>query len=506
LTGREIRRLSHLLHAAGIQPLEAVGPDPEIQGAAIDSRRVEPGSVFFAVRGLRQDGERFVPDAVRRGARAIVAGGARPETLDPEVAWVRVERPRRAAALLSRQYWECPDESLTLVGITGTNGKTTVAYLVEAIAAAAGRRAGRIGTLGHAFAGAERAAERTTPEAPEFYRLLAAMRDESIEIVAMEVSSHALALSRVDGARFATAAFLNLSRDHLDFHGDEDSYFRAKARLFESLGPEQHAVLPADSEHGERLRRMTRARVWTFGRGESADVRLHDERSGREGSSAVLSTPAGSLPVRSFLLGRFNLDNVAAAAACALSMGLPPESIGGGVLALESVPGRAERIDRGQPFLVLVDYAHTPEALRALLEWTRELADGRLFVLFGCGGERDAGKRAEMGRVAATRADRIFLTSDNPRGEEPQAILSEIDAGVAAVPGAHERTTILADRRQAIRAALDEAGPGDVVLLAGKGHETTQTIGDRVEPFDDRVVAAEVLDELQRSGGRRAGA
>jgi UDP-N-acetylmuramoyl-L-alanyl-D-glutamate--2,6-diaminopimelate ligase len=395
---------------------------------------------------------------------------------------------------------------MTLVGITGTNGKTTVAHMVEAIVAAAGRRAGRIGTVGHAFAGVEYATERTTPEAPDFYRLLAAMRDESIDIVAMEVSSHALALSRVEGARFATAAFLNLGRDHLDFHGDEQSYFRAKARLFESLGPEQHAVLPADSPHGAELRRLTRAHVWTFGRGKSADVRLGDEHSGRDGSSAVLSTPSGSFPVRSFLLGRFNLDNVAAAAACALSMGLPPEAIGAGVLALESIPGRAQRVDRGQPFLVLVDYAHTPDALRALLEWTRELADGRLALLFGAGGDRDAGKRAEMGRVAASLSGRLYLTSDNPRGEDPQAILSEIGAGVASCPGATERTTIIADRREAIRTALAEAGPGDIVVLAGKGHETTQTIGDRVEPFDDRVVAADLLDELQPSGGWRAGA
>ena len=447
-----------------------------------------------------------MPDAVKRGARAVVAASPRPRVLDPEVAWVRVARPRRAAALLSREYWECPDEALTLVGITGTNGKTTVAYLVEAIAAAAGRRTGRIGTVGYAVAGVEHTAERTTPEAPEFYRLLATMRDASIDIVAMEVSSHALALSRVDGARFATAAFLNLSRDHLDFHGDEESYFRAKARLFENLEPGQHAVLPADSPHGATLRGLTRARVWTFGRDESADVRLRDERSGRDGSSAVLSTPSGSLPVRSFLLGRFNLDNVAAAAACALSMGLSAEAIGAGVLALESVPGRVERVDRGQPFQVLVDYAHTPDALRALLEWMRELVDGRLSVVFGCGGERDAGKRAEMGRVAASLADRVYLTSDNPRGEDPQAILSEIGAGVATCSGAMERTTILADRRAAIRAALSAAGPGDVVLLAGKGHETTQTIGGRAEPFDDRVVASDLLNELQPSGGWRGGA
>jgi UDP-N-acetylmuramoyl-L-alanyl-D-glutamate--2,6-diaminopimelate ligase len=499
-------KLSTLLERARVQVLGQPGADPVIRGACLDSRRVGPGDIFFAVQGFKVDGERFVTDAIRRGARAIVSSSQRPEQIDPAVAWVRVAEPRRAAGLISRECHDRPDELLTLVGITGTNGKTTVAYLVEAIAAAAGRRAGRIGTVGHAFAGIERAATRTTPEAPDLYRLLAEMRDESIDLVAMEVSSHALALHRVEGARFATAAFLNLSRDHLDFHGDEQLYFAAKARLFESLSQRECAVLPADSPYGERVKALTEARVLTFGRSATADVRLREERCGLEGSSAILDTPDGSLPLRTFLLGRFNLDNVAAAAACALAVGLPPESIPAGVLSLQSVPGRVERVDRGQPFTVLVDYAHTEAALGSLLQWVRELTPGAVRLVFGCGGDRDQGKRFGMGRSAAESADQLYLTSDNPRSEDPLAILNQVERGVASVAGAERRCSTIVDRRDAIQAAVEAAAADDVVLIAGKGHETTQSFGDRVEPFDDRLVAARALESLGWRGRKHAGA
>jgi UDP-N-acetylmuramoyl-L-alanyl-D-glutamate--2,6-diaminopimelate ligase len=499
-------RLSSLLERAGIRPLAEPGADPEIRGGSLDSRRVGPGDVFFAVRGFKLNGDAFVDDAIKRGARAVVSALPRPHWVDPTIAWVRVAQPRRAAGLISRECHERPDEVMTLVGITGTNGKTTVAHLVESIANAAGRHAGRIGTVGHAFAGIERSAARTTPEAPDLYRLLAEMRDESVDLVAMEVSSHALELHRVAGARFATAAFLNLSRDHLDFHGDEESYFAAKARLFESLGRRECAVLPADSAYGQRMRDHTEARVLTFGRSEPADVRLREERCGMEGSSAVLETPDGPLPVRTFLLGRFNLDNVAAAAACALAVGLPAEAITAGVLALQTVPGRMERVDRGQPFGVIVDYAHTEAALAALLGFVRELAAGSVRLVFGCGGERDRGKRETMGRIAAEGADAVYLTSDNPRGEDAQQIVAAVQRGVATVSGGAERCTTIADRGEAIRAAAAAAEAGDVVLIAGKGHESTQTFADRVEPFDDRLVAAQALLQLGWRGRQHAGA
>ncbi len=497
-------RLSTLLQAAGIVPLAPIGPDPEIRGATLDSRRVGPGDVFFALAGLRANGLDFVPQAVERGAKAVVADGPRPDWLRADVAWVRVARPRQAAALLSREWRGRPDEALTLVGITGTNGKTTVAYLVHAIGAAAGRRAGRIGTVGYAFAGIERPGSRTTPEAPDLYGLLAEMRDEAIDLVSMEVSSHALAQDRVAGMRFATAAFLNLGRDHLDFHGTTEEYFQAKSLLFESLEPERWAVLPADDAYGDRIAARTRARVLRFGRSSAADVRLVQEHSSLEGSSAVLLTPVGSLPVRTFLLGPFNLDNVAAAAACAIALGIPPEAVTAGVVSVASVPGRMEPVDRGQPFRVLVDYAHTEQALRNVVGWLAEQTRGRVRLVFGCGGDRDTGKRADMGRAAAESGAVLYVTSDNPRREDPAEILRGISVGVAAVPGADARTTWILDRRAAIRAAIEQAEADDVVLLAGKGHETTQTFRDSEVPFDDRSVASDALRALGWAGGGRA--
>jgi UDP-N-acetylmuramoyl-L-alanyl-D-glutamate--2,6-diaminopimelate ligase len=497
-------RLSVVLQRAGVRPLSAVGADPWIRVAAVDSRRIEAGDLFVAIRGFREDGARFVPDALRRGASAVIAESPRPGGIDPAVAWVQVAAARDAAGPVARECLGRPDEALALVGVTGTNGKTTVTHMVESIGRAAGRACGRIGTVGYAYGGDEVPGERTTPEAPDFYRLLAAMRDQGVEVVSLEVSSHALALGRVRGARFSVAAFLNLSHDHLDFHGDLASYRAAKARLFEELDNDAWAVLPADAPEGEWLAARTRARRLTFGRSAAAAVRLRDERCGLDGSSAILDTPAGTLPVRTFLAGRVNLDNVVAAAACALALDLPPESIPAGILALEVVAGRMERIDRGQPFGVLVDYAHTPAALAGVLEAMRGVAHGRVLVVFGCGGERDRAKRPAMGRAAAAGADLLFLTSDNPRAEDPRRILAEVAEGVRAVPGGDERCRTVADRREAIAAALAAAHPGDVVVIAGKGHETTQEVGDRKLPFDDRTEARTALARLGWQEERRA--
>lgn len=487
-------RLSELLEGSHVEPVVAIGADPEILGAAVDSRRIEPGDLFVAIRGYQRDGEAYVDDAVRRGARAVVARSPRPAALESGIGWVQVDEPRRAAALLARECYGRPDEAISLVGVTGTNGKTTVTHLLESIGSAAGRRSGRIGTIGGAFGNQERELARTTPEAPDFYRLLDEMRAHGVDLVAVEVSSHALALSRVEGARFAVAAFLNLSRDHLDFHGDDEAYFEAKARLFDSLSADRCAVLPADSPHGERLRGRCAARVLSFGRGAGADVRLRDEHCGLGGSSAILDTPSGKLPVRTFLLGSHNLDNIAAAAACALALDLPPESIPSGVLAVTGIRGRLERVDRGQPFTILIDYAHTPAALQNLLGWLRSVTDGKLHVVFGCGGARDVSKRPDMGRVAANHADRVYLTSDNPRSEDPRAILAQIASGIPRDRGS--RTRLVVDRREAIRAALAGAQSGDVVAVAGKGHETVQVIGNEKRPFDDRLVVEQALEEL----------
>jgi len=475
-----------------VTPLVPSAVDPVVRDVTLDSRVVTADSAFVAVPGMNVDGEQFAPQAVERGAAVVVARSSRPEWVPARVAWVQVEDPRRSAGPIARECHGRPDEALTVVGVTGTNGKTSVACMVESIARVAGRRAGRIGTVGYALGGTTRAATRTTPEATDLFRLLAEMREGSVELVSMEVSSHALSLHRVAGLRFAVAAFLNLSRDHLDFHQSEEAYFESKARLFDGLGPAATAVLP-DDDLGRRLAARTVARVLRFGRSPEADVRLRDESCTLDGSRAMLSTASGDIEVETALAGRFNLDNVAAAAACALAVGLGAGPIADGIGELGAVPGRMERVRGPWPFTVLIDYAHTDEALARLLASVRELIAGRLLVVFGCGGERDRGKRPLMGRVAARAADRLFVTSDNPRREDPQAILDDIAAGVREVPGALARCRFIVDRATAVSAAIAEAEKGDAVVLAGKGHETTQTIGDRVIEQTDRGLAETAL-------------
>ncbi len=499
------RALDSLLAGAGVTPLSAVPPGVHVRGVRIDSRAVRPGDLFFALRGVRDDGTRYARNAVANGAVAIVADSPAPEP-GPGVPWIRVAEARLAMGLCAREWFGRPDEAVTLVGITGTKGKTTVAFLVESIVRAAGRSAGRIGTVGYAFAGRETEAARTTPEATDFYELLASMREAGTEIVAMEVSSHALALHRVAGARFPVAAFLNLGSDHLEFHGGSDAYFEAKAALFQRPAPGDTAILPSDDPRGPELATRTQARIIVFGHGADADVRIEDERSTLAGSRARLATRRGPIDVRTALPGRFNVLNVAAAAACGLALGFDGPTIAAGIEGVECVPGRLEPVSEGQPFAVFVDYAHTEESLAAVLDAIRELASGRLFVVFGCGGDRDRGKRYGMGRAAALRADRIVVTSDNPRSEDPHAILRDIEAGVVSIAGASARSSYTADRAEALRFALGEARPGDAVVIAGKGHETTQTFDDRVEPFDDRDVARRELAALGFSGGSRADA
>jgi len=499
------RSLDSLFGGAGVAALTPLPGGIVVSGVCVDSRCAAPGDLFFALRGAADDGARHAGDAIARGAVAVVAE-SEPPGPRPDVPWVRVADGRLAMGLLAREWYRRPDESMTLVGITGTKGKTTVAYLVESIVRAAGRSAGRIGTIGYAFGGREAEASRTTPESTDLFRILAAMRDAGTEIVAMEVSSHALTLHRVAGARFPVAAFLNLGRDHLDFHGGSDAYFEAKATLFDRLGPADTAVLPADDPRGAALAARTRARRIVFGHGAGADVRIERERFGVGGSEARLRTPRGPIDVRTGLPGAFNVLNTAAAAACGIALGLEPAAIAAGIEGLSRVPGRLEPVAAGQPFAVFVDYAHTEESLTAVLEAVRALTQARLTVVFGCGGDRDRGKRFGMGRAAALLADRIVVTSDNPRSEDPLAIVREVEAGVASVAGAGARSAGVPDRAGAIRLALGQAAPGDAVVIAGKGHETTQTVAGVATPFDDRAVARRVLAELGFAGGPRADA
>ena len=515
-------------------------PRVPVTGITVDSRAAKPGFVFAALRGERMDGHRFVPDALARGAAAVLSEQPRPHGLD--CSWVRAADAREALAVMAREFNERPDERLSVIGVTGTNGKTTVTYLLESIVRAAGMAAGVLGTvsyrMGEARVEEERTpaagparpegtalgaggadtksgsdtgtgmgdapstvmASRTTPEADALFSYLRRMADAGCAYALIEVSSHALVLKRVYGVRFAAAVFTNLTQDHLDFHGSMDAYFAAKSLLFRSLLSSSLAVLNADSPYCGQLASLTRARVVTYGASDRADARVGPVTSTFAGVSFDLTWEGRRLEVVSPLPGRPHAENVAAAATTALALGLDPEAVLRGVRACAGAPGRFESIARGQDFHVIVDYAHSDDALARVLETLRELSPRRILTVFGCGGDRDRTKRPLMGAAAAAGSDEVILTSDNPRTEDPEAIMDDAERGVRTVPGAERRFRRVADRREAIAAAIAMAGPGDAVLIAGKGHETTQTIGDRVLPFDDRLVAAECLDRRMGRG------
>lgn len=463
--------------------------DPEIVRVGHDSRQVAPGDLFVAVRGEKADGLDHAAEAVARGAAAIASDRPPPPGL--RVPWVRVENARLAIALFAAKLAGNPAERLVLAGVTGTNGKTTTASLIHSALSNRFGGAGFIGTTGYHAGAREISAERTTPDAVLLQDLLAGMAAEGIRAAALEVSSHALALERVAGCRFDVAVFTNLTRDHLDFHPDMESYFSAKQRLFELRKPGAAALVNADDPYGARLARTLPAPVRTFSAtGGDADFLAADIRCSLDGTSFDLVSRGFSVRIRSPLLGRFNVENLLAAAAAAESLGLAPSEIAEALAAVQRIPGRLERVETGRPYTILVDYAHTEDALARLLASVRELTDRRILLVFGCGGDRDRGKRAPMGRIAGTFSDVAIATSDNPRSEDPDAILAEVAEGLAE-SGASGALRI-ADRREAIRAAIRMADPSTVIVIAGKGHETTQTIGDRVEPFDDRLVAAEL--------------
>jgi len=469
----------------------------EIRGVAYDSRKVGPGEIFVAIPGLRQDGRRYVEDALARGATAVVLEGA--DLLEGRsVARVLVGSARAALARLAGAYFGHPSGSLTVIGITGTNGKTTTSYLVDGLLAAQGRRTGLIGTVQYRIGALSIPAGQTTPEALETQQLLRRMVDEGVTGVAMEVSSHALALSRVEGIDFDVAVFTNLTQDHLDFHVTMDAYRDAKRHLFVLLAaghkPTRTAVVNADDASGLAMVADLPLHTLTYGVRGRADVRPTRWSSGAEGIRMNVRTPAGHLDIASPLVGEHNVENLLAATGVGIALGMEPALIARALGSVGSVPGRFERVEAGQPFLVVVDYAHTPDALERTLETARKLRGpgGRLAVVFGCGGDRDRGKRPLMGGIAARLADRVWVTSDNPRSEPPEAIIADI---VAGIPGgiALDRHETIPDRKAAIQRALIWAGAGDVVVIAGKGHETYQIIGSDVLPFDDRAQARAAL-------------
>lgn len=493
-------RLSEILE--GIERVSTHGPsDVAIAAIRYDSRTVNPGDLFVAIRGEKVDGNNYVSSALGRGAMVVVSERPAPASFDH--TWVEVRSARQALALAAANFYRHPGRSLKLVGVTGTNGKTTTVYLVESILHAAAERAGLIGTVEYrvpAGPGAGQPASvmpapHTTPESLDLQALLARWRDAGATWGVMEVSSHGLALDRVYALPFAAAVFTNLARDHLDFHGDFESYFEAKQRLFQGHGiaPPPVVVLNADDPYGQRLRTLCRGRVWLYGSSNDAQVTAREVSVSSAGLSLVLSTPGGSSHVRSRLVGRPNVLNILAAATVTLGLGFPLDRVVAGVEALDAVPGRFERIDAGQPFDVMVDFAHTDMALKTLLETARELSRGRLIVVFGCGGDRDRTKRPVMGEMAARLADTVIVTNDNPRTEDPARIANDILVGVQKAGGKCE---VVLDREQAFARAFELARENDLVVLAGKGHERGQIFRDRVVPWDDREGARALLARM----------
>ena len=470
-----------------------------VTGLEYDSRRVEKGFVFFAFEGARVDGQRFAPQALEQGACAVVSEGPRP--YDFSGPWIEVEHGRRALAAASRTFYHRPDERVHFTGITGTNGKTTTSYVLEAILREAGHVTGLIGTIEYRLAGKTRPAANTTPESLDVMRFAAELEQIGGTHLISEVSSHALALGRVYGFRFHTAVFTNLTRDHLDFHGSMEAYAAAKRLLFvPEAGPAPDwAVLNADDPFAASVQPAANTLFYGIGPSEVLRTALRAEniRSGRDGLCFDLCWEGARQPIESALAGRINVLNTLAAAGAALSYGVSLETIARGVAACRAVPGRFERVNAGQPFLVIVDYAHTGDALRNVIRIARELATGRVITLFGCGGDRDRSKRPLMGMAAAELSDYVVLTSDNPRSEDPLAIMNDALVGLRRFDTPH---AVEPDRARAIRIALEQAETGDVVLLTGKGHETYQIFKDRTIHFDDRETAREALRSFGYKG------
>jgi UDP-N-acetylmuramoyl-L-alanyl-D-glutamate--2,6-diaminopimelate ligase len=464
-----------------------------------DSRRVKPGSVFVAVKGLQVDGHAYVRQALAAGASAVVI--QEPSLKETAaVPVIRVRDTRRALGLLASRLHHDPSARLRVIGITGTNGKTTVSYLCKGLLEAAGRRVGLIGTVAYQIGSERLTAAHTTPGAVELQVLLARMVEDGLDAAVMEASSHALALDRTAGCEFDVAVFTNLTQDHLDFHADMEDYFQAKLRLFVGLaapgikrGPKR-AIVNLDDARGARVCSATIVPVWTYSVKQRADIQARDIRLSIAGTTFTAVTPAGQFQVESRLVGEHNVSNILAAVGVGLQEGLSPDTIRRGLLAVTTIPGRFERVEAGQDFSVIVDYAHTEDALGRLLAAARALKTGRIITVFGCGGDRDRGKRPKMGRVAAAQSDVVILTSDNPRTEDPMAIIREVEAGVrAGLDPARTQYQMIADRKLAIEAAIREAKRGDMVLLAGKGHEDYQILGSTKIHFDDREVAREIL-------------
>jgi UDP-N-acetylmuramoyl-L-alanyl-D-glutamate--2,6-diaminopimelate ligase len=468
--------------------------DARIRSVACDSRKVQAGSVFFALPGEKADGFQFASAAIERGAVAVASSHSRPADVSAEIAWVELApaKERRGLAMASANFYRRPADALTLVGVTGTNGKTTTTFLVDSILRAAGISSGLVGTTGYRTPKGSRAAVNTTPESLDLQQMFAEVRDTGGTHAVLEASSHALAMDRLWGCHFAVAVFTNLTRDHLDYHKGFEEYFHAKRRLFEGTGAgaPDVAVINADDAYAGRLEGLAR-RALTYSLKNGADLSARAVSLGFKGTEFTAQTPAGKVGIKSPLVGRINVYNILAAIGAAIGLGLPVRAIEQGVASLDLVPGRFQSLDEGQPFLVIVDYAHTDDALRNLISTARELSPGgRIITVFGAGGDRDRAKRPLMGEAAGSLSDMVVLTSDNPRSEDPLRIINDVAVGLQR---ANLKYRAEPDRERALEMALDEAQAGDIVLLAGKGHETYQFLRDGKIDFDDREKARAIL-------------
>ena len=486
------RQLADLLH--DLKACVLTGPTRRpVRRLTADSRQVAPKTLFVALRGVHTDGHHFLGDALDRGATVLVLEEF-PVALQERVQQagctvVKVPNSRQAFGLLASAYYGHPGRHLRLIGITGTNGKTTTSYIIESILQAAGKAVGVIGTVSYRIGAATLPASHTTPDALELHHLLAQMVEANLGYAVMEVSSHALDQERVWGCRFETAVFTNLSRDHYDYHGTAEAYFAAKARLFQDLPAVWH-ILNLDDAYGQRLLDMSRARLLTYGLEGEATCKPSAVHHGLDGIRFTLSTTKGQLEITSPLVGRHNVYNLLAGIAVAIALDIDAAAITQGIAQLQRVPGRLERVDGGQDFAVFVDYAHTPDALEQVLQLVRAETTGRLITVFGCGGDRDPGKRPLMGQVATRLSDYTIITSDNPRTEDPQYIIDEIITGVQNAAD----YVALPERQEAIAHAIAMAQPWDTVVIAGKGHEDYQILGQTRRHFDDCEVALAALE------------
>lgn len=477
---------------AGIEPARIAGPgDIRIEDISYHSHRSRPGSLFVAIKGFQTDGHLFIKEALAHGAvGAIVEEWQDDPTLFRDKVQILVKSSRRALALASANLFSHPSEGLALIGVTGTNGKTTTAHLIESILATAGHRVGLLGTVSNRLGGEDMPQERTTPESYDLQKTLAAMLGKGASFVVAEVSSHAVDLDRVYGTVFKEGVFTNLSQDHLDYHGDIESYFKAKKRFFN--GTVEQSILNVDDAFGRRIREEKPSAL-SYALRRAADVRAEEVKVTPHGSSFTVRGHGASFQAHVKLGGLFNVYNALAAASAGLAFDVPPSAISSGLAGVDRIPGRFERVDVGQPFSVIVDYAHTPDGLKEVISAARVLTKGRVITVFGCGGDRDRGKRPLMGGTAARLSDLTVLTSDNPRSEDPDEILRQIEEG--AKRAGDVRYVKIPDRREAIGYAIAEAKPGDTVLIAGKGHEQTQIFADHTASFDDRKVAQDAVRE-----------